>query len=106
MGKLDQLTGAEVDPWLEVEGEWWRGGTREGRKGWFPKKWVEVLERRRRSARRIWMFYFCGNVGLFLAFGYIQLSNYHLALNRTSIPFWSFHIMIAEEKRTLMPEIE
>ncbi|KIK02772.1 hypothetical protein K443DRAFT_121794 [Laccaria amethystina LaAM-08-1] len=30
MGKLDQRTGAEVDPRLEVEGEWWRGRTRQG----------------------------------------------------------------------------
>ena len=69
MGKLDPATGAEVDPrievrsfkqdiWaqplttailpLQVEGsEWWKGRTREGREGWFPKKWVQVLERRK-----------------------------------------------------------
>ncbi|KAI9058042.1 hypothetical protein FKP32DRAFT_1582568 [Trametes sanguinea] len=48
MGKLDPATGAEVDPRIEVEGsEWWKGRTREGREGWFPKKWVEVLERRK-----------------------------------------------------------
>lgn len=47
MGKLDSRTGMEVDPRLEVEGEWWKGRTREGREGWFPKKWVEVLERRK-----------------------------------------------------------
>ncbi|OCH85058.1 hypothetical protein OBBRIDRAFT_798548 [Obba rivulosa] len=48
MGKLDPATGAEVDPRLEVEGsEWWKGRTREGREGWFPKKWVQVLERRK-----------------------------------------------------------
>ncbi|KAG1735600.1 Peroxin 13, N-terminal region-domain-containing protein [Suillus paluster] len=46
MGKLDPSTGVEVDPRLEVESEWWKGRTREGREGWFPKKWVEVLERR------------------------------------------------------------
>ncbi|KDR66515.1 hypothetical protein GALMADRAFT_258992 [Galerina marginata CBS 339.88] len=46
-GKLDSRTGAEVDPRMEVEGEWWKGRTREGREGWFPKKWVEVLERRK-----------------------------------------------------------
>lgn len=46
-GKLDPRTGAEVDPRLEVDGEWWKGRTREGREGWFPKKWVEVLERRK-----------------------------------------------------------
>lgn len=47
MGKLDPNTGAEVDPRMEVETEWWKGRTREGREGWFPKKWVEVLERRK-----------------------------------------------------------
>ncbi|KAH7919317.1 hypothetical protein BV22DRAFT_1051127 [Leucogyrophana mollusca] len=47
MGKLDPNTGAEVDPRMEVESEWWKGRTREGREGWFPKKWVEVLERRK-----------------------------------------------------------
>jgi peroxin-13 len=47
MGKLDARTGMEVDPRIEgVEGEWWKGRTRDGREGWFPKKWVEVLERR------------------------------------------------------------
>lgn len=47
MGKLDPATGQEVDPRLEVESEWWKGRTREGREGWFPKKWVQVLERRK-----------------------------------------------------------
>lgn len=47
MGKLDSRTGMEVDPRLEVEGEWWKGRTREGREGWFPKKWVEILERKK-----------------------------------------------------------
>jgi len=48
MGKLDPSTGAEVDPRLEVEGsEWWKGRTREGREGWFPKKWVQILEKRK-----------------------------------------------------------
>ncbi|TFK23500.1 hypothetical protein FA15DRAFT_670425 [Coprinopsis marcescibilis] len=47
MGKLDPTTGMEVDPRLEVEGEWWKGRTREGTEGWFPRKWVEVLERRK-----------------------------------------------------------
>ncbi|EKM56902.1 uncharacterized protein PHACADRAFT_68884, partial [Phanerochaete carnosa HHB-10118-sp] len=47
MGKLDPATGQEVDPRLEVESEWWKGRTREGREGWFPKKWVQILERRK-----------------------------------------------------------
>ncbi|KAG6879847.1 hypothetical protein C0992_010805 [Termitomyces sp. T32_za158] len=50
MGKLDPRTGAEVDPRVEVEGEWWKGRTRDGREGWFPRKFVEVLERRQPDA--------------------------------------------------------
>ncbi|KAG6873352.1 hypothetical protein C0995_000212 [Termitomyces sp. Mi166 len=50
MGKLDPRTGAEVDPRMEVEGEWWKGRTRDGREGWFPRKFVEVLERRNPDA--------------------------------------------------------
>ncbi|GLB39225.1 putative peroxin 13, N-terminal region [Lyophyllum shimeji] len=46
MAKLDPRTGAEVDPRMEVEGEWWKGRTRDGREGWFPRKFVQVLERR------------------------------------------------------------
>lgn len=53
MGKLDPSTGLEVDPRLEVgggvESEWWKGRTREGREGWFPRKWVEVLERKEKK---------------------------------------------------------
>ncbi|KAF8627225.1 hypothetical protein AX15_004477 [Amanita polypyramis BW_CC] len=47
--KLDPRTGMEVDPRLEMEGEWWKGRTRDGREGWFPKKWVEVLQRRKQE---------------------------------------------------------
>ncbi|KAI0337615.1 hypothetical protein BDW22DRAFT_1363875 [Trametopsis cervina] len=48
MAKLDPATGAEVDPRIEVEGsEWWKGRTRDGREGWFPKKWVQILEKRK-----------------------------------------------------------
>ncbi|KAJ3773288.1 Peroxin 13, N-terminal region-domain-containing protein [Lentinula raphanica] len=50
MGKWDQARGIEVDPRIElqngIEAEWWRGRTREGREGWFPRKWVEVLQRK------------------------------------------------------------
>lgn len=46
-GKLDPKTGMEADPRLEVEGEWWKGRTRDGREGWFPKKWIEVIQRRK-----------------------------------------------------------
>ncbi|KAF5349248.1 hypothetical protein D9756_009406 [Leucocoprinus leucothites] len=47
IAKLDPRTGMEVDPRVVmreegsgevVEGEWWKGRTREGREGWFPKK--------------------------------------------------------------------
>ena len=47
IGKLDPNTGSEIDPRLEVETDWWRGRTRDGREGWFPRKWVEILERRK-----------------------------------------------------------
>ncbi|KAI6021651.1 hypothetical protein PISMIDRAFT_91656 [Pisolithus microcarpus 441] len=45
--KLDPRSGMEVDPRSDVETDWWRGRTRDGREGWFPRKWVEVLERRK-----------------------------------------------------------
>jgi peroxin-13 len=35
-----------TDPVTGVEGEWWRGRTREGREGWFPKSFVEVIKPR------------------------------------------------------------
>ena len=47
MGKLDPRNGMEVDPRMEVETEWWKGRTRDGREGWFPRKFVEILERRK-----------------------------------------------------------
>ena len=50
MGKLDPATGMEVDPRTEVQTDWWKGRTREGREGWFPSKWVEVLERKKPEA--------------------------------------------------------
>ena len=53
MGKLDPSTGMEVDPRMEVETEWWKGRTREGREGWFPRKFVEVLERKALEAKKI-----------------------------------------------------
>jgi len=49
MSKLDPATGAEIDPRMEVETDWWKGRTRDGREGWFPKKWVQVLERKQVS---------------------------------------------------------
>jgi len=51
--KLDPRTGIEVDPRLEVEGEWWKGRTREGKEGWFPKKWVEVLQKRTQETKTV-----------------------------------------------------
>jgi len=53
MGKLDPSTGLEVDPRIEVETEWWKGRTREGREGWFPRKFVEVLERKAPEAKKV-----------------------------------------------------
>ncbi|KIY66220.1 hypothetical protein CYLTODRAFT_39559 [Cylindrobasidium torrendii FP15055 ss-10] len=41
------VNGQEVDPRVEMPGvpepDWWKGRTRDGREGWFPRKWVEVL---------------------------------------------------------------
>ncbi|KAF8500390.1 Peroxin 13, N-terminal region-domain-containing protein [Russula emetica] len=53
MGKLDPNTGMEVDPRIEVETDWWKGRTREGREGWFPRKFVEVLERKVLEAKKV-----------------------------------------------------
>jgi peroxin-13 len=53
MGKLDPSTGSEVDPRIEVETEWWKGRTREGREGWFPRKFVEILERKAPEAKKV-----------------------------------------------------
>ena len=47
MGKLDPSTGAEVDPRMEVETDWWKGRTRDGREGWFPRKWVQIMEKKK-----------------------------------------------------------
>jgi len=36
---------SKLDPVTGVEGEWWRGRTRDGRTGWFPRKWVEIIKK-------------------------------------------------------------
>jgi hypothetical protein len=36
----------EVDPWLEVEAEWWKGRTREAHEGWFLGNPVEIMGRK------------------------------------------------------------
>ncbi|KAI0291013.1 hypothetical protein BC826DRAFT_1024459 [Russula brevipes] len=53
MAKHDPSTGAEVDPRMQVETEWWKGRTREGREGWFPRAFVEVLERRAPEGKKV-----------------------------------------------------
>ena len=53
MGKLDPSTGLEVDPRISVETEWWKGRTREGREGWFPRKFVDILERKAPEAKKV-----------------------------------------------------
>lgn len=47
IAKLDPPTGAEVDPRVEVDTDWWKGRTRDGREGWFPRKWVQIIEKRK-----------------------------------------------------------
>ncbi|KAL1706502.1 Peroxin 13, N-terminal region-domain-containing protein [Schizophyllum commune] len=50
MGKLDPRTGGEADPRLDIpDAEWWKGRTRDGREGWFPRKWVEIIERKEKK---------------------------------------------------------
>lgn len=49
LGRLDPRTGVEVPAVGALgldESEWWKGRTREGREGWFPRKWVEILEKK------------------------------------------------------------
>jgi peroxin-13 len=53
MAKLDPSTGTEVDPRMHVETEWWKGRTREGREGWFPRTYVEVLERKAPEGKKV-----------------------------------------------------
>jgi len=63
VAKLDPRSGMEVDPRISLvadgasgdagEAEWWKGRTREGREGWFPRKWVEVLEKRTGEAKTV-----------------------------------------------------
>ncbi|KAL1671890.1 hypothetical protein EV122DRAFT_284491 [Schizophyllum commune] len=54
MGKLDPRTGAEADPWLAIpNAEWWKGRTWDGREGWFPCKWVEIIERKEKKVEDV-----------------------------------------------------
>ena len=46
VSKLDPNTAMEVDPQLEAEAELWKGSKRDGREGWFPRKLVEMMERK------------------------------------------------------------
>jgi len=34
-----------TDPVTGLEGEWWRGRTRDGREGWFPRAFVEIIQK-------------------------------------------------------------
>lgn len=34
------------DPVTGLESEWWRGRTRDGREGWFPKAFVEIIQKK------------------------------------------------------------
>jgi peroxin-13 len=51
VAKLDPRTGIEADPRtlgeaLGVEADWWKGRTRDGREGWFPRAFVQIIERK------------------------------------------------------------
>jgi len=41
-GEIVAILGT-ADPATGVEGEWWRGRTRDGREGWFPKAYVDII---------------------------------------------------------------
>jgi peroxin-13 len=35
-----------ADPVTGLESEWWRGRTRDGREGWFPRAFVEIIQKK------------------------------------------------------------
>jgi len=37
----------QIDPMTGAESEWWQGRTREGRQGWFPRAYVEVVKQKK-----------------------------------------------------------
>lgn len=37
----------QTDPATGAESEWWQGRTREGRQGWFPRAYVEVVKQKK-----------------------------------------------------------
>ena len=39
-----------ADPVTGAEGEWWRGRTRDGRQGWFPRDFVEIIKQKEASS--------------------------------------------------------
>ena len=39
-----------TDPATGMEAEWWRGRTRDGREGWFPRQFVEIVKQKRDPA--------------------------------------------------------
>jgi peroxin-13 len=50
--KLHPQTNMEVDPRLlgeeaGLEADWWKGRTRDGREGWFPRAFVQLIERKK-----------------------------------------------------------
>lgn len=36
-----------TDPATGTEGEWWRGRTRDGREGWFPRNFIEIVKQKK-----------------------------------------------------------
>jgi peroxin-13 len=56
VAKLDPRTSMEVDPRLlgeetGVEADWWKGRTRDGREGWFPRAFVQPIDRKKQSEK-------------------------------------------------------
>ena len=53
IGKLDPKTGLEVDPPSEVDGEWWKVVSKRWIGRLDPKKWIEVLQRRKPKSAKV-----------------------------------------------------
>ena len=53
IGKLDPKMGLEVDPPSEVDGGWWKVVSKRWMGRLDPKKWIEVLQRRKPESAEV-----------------------------------------------------
>ncbi|KAF8511405.1 hypothetical protein BU17DRAFT_54676, partial [Hysterangium stoloniferum] len=51
-GEIVAILGT-VDPVTDVEGAWWRGRTRDGREGCFPRDYVQLLTAEKAEAKKV-----------------------------------------------------